>query len=678
MIQAQRVECRNRSAFVMSFKLSKGELSTDSTNAYPVLQSRIKDLAASTFEVGATAWPVVAARAGKTLAASQQLVFALNGMTAVYEVHGTAQDFEVRFLRLEAAQAAPLLAGFPPDIPLNLVPYGNWDGTVTAQQIWTCAPRDAADAVAACNWAARNGYTVRPRGIMHNWSPLTMAPGAHQAVVNVLLIDTTKSLRGMSMLPASDGLGPRVRVGTGATTGELLAFLERQPGGKGAAPGFGVTHLPAPDHLTVGGVLAINGHGTAVPTAPHDNFPTTYGSMSNRILELTAVVTDPAGADPGVYALKTFRRGDADMKAFLTHLGRALLVDVTLQVVDNFNLRCVSHTDIDADILFRHPTGTVPDAQSCADFLARSGRIEVIWFPFTRQPWLKVWTVEATRPAGSIEVTQPNNYTFSDELPEDITDIVKGLTRIPGAAIPFGEAMRSLTSNALDGNGFLGNPGAYPATRDIWGTSRNTLFYVRDTTLRVTANGYAILMKRTDVQQGIADFTTQFETMLEAYRRQGKYPINSPLEIRVTGLDSAEQIPSMSHGPAERPVLSSLATDVETERNHWDVALWLDVLTLPGTAHAEEFFAEMEVWLVAHFKAPKARVVPEWSKGWAYSDPGGPWTNAAFIARLRAGFTTERASDDNWDWAAATLARHDQQQLFRSPLLDTLFAPASA
>ena len=676
MIQAQNIECLNRAAFVMSFRVSKGELSTDSTDAYPVLQSRSRDLAASTFEVGATVWPVVKAGGGKTLAASQQVVFALNETTAVYEVRGTTQEFEIHFLRLQAAQPGPRLAGFPPGIPLNLVPYGNWDGTITARQIWTCAPRDAADAVAACNWAARNGYTVRPRGIMHNWSPLTIAPGAHQALADVLLIDTTKSLHGMSMLPASDGFGPRVRVGSGATTGELMAFLERQPGGKGAAPGFGVAHLPAPDHLTVGGVLAINGHGTAVPTAPHDNFPTTYGSMSNRVLELSAVVTDPA--NPGAYALKTFTRGDADMKAFLTHLGRAFIVDATLQVVDNFNLRCVSHTDIDAGVLFRHPSGAAPDPQSCADFLARSGRIEVIWFPFTRKPWLKVWTVEPTRPAGSIEVTQPNNYTFSDQLPDEITDIVKGLTRIPGATVVFGEAMRSLTSNALDGKGFLGNPGAYPVSRDIWGTSRNTLFYVRDTTLRVTANGYAILMNRADVQQGIADFTTQFETMLEDYRRQGKYPINSPLEIRVTGLDSAERMPSTSGGRAERPVLSSLATDAETERNRWDVALWLDVLTLPGTAHAEAFFAEMEAWIVAHFKAPTARVVPEWSKGWAYTDPGGPWTDAAFMNRVRAGFTTGRASDDNWDWAAATLARYDRQRLFRSPLLDTLFAPPSA
>jgi hypothetical protein len=109
-------------------------------------------------------------------------------------------------------------------------------------------------------------------------------------------------------------------------------------------------------------------------------------------------------------------------------------------------------------------------------------------------------------------------------------------------------------------------------------------------------------------------------------------------------------------------------------QNNWDVALWLDVLTLPGTPHADEFFAEMEAWFLANFKAPKARVVPEWSKGWAYKNPDGPWTDVSFIDRVRAGFAAHRAADDNWDWAAATLAKYDGHRLFRSPLLETLFA----
>jgi hypothetical protein len=52
------------------------------------------------------------------------------------------------------------------------------------------------------------------------------------------------------------------------------------------------------------------------------------------------VVTDPYTTTPDAHTLRTFSRGEADTKAFLTHVGRALVVEATLQVVDNYNLRC--------------------------------------------------------------------------------------------------------------------------------------------------------------------------------------------------------------------------------------------------------------------------------------------------------------------------------------------------
>ena len=34
---------------------------------------------------------------------------------------------------------------------------------------------------------------------------------------------------------------------------------------------------------------------------------------------------------------------------------------------------------------------------------------------------------------------------------------------------------------------------------------------------------------------------------------------------------------------------------------------------------------------------------------------------------------TGRASDDNWEWEKATLAKYDSANLFHAPLLDKLF-----
>jgi len=179
-------------------------------------------------------------------------------------------------------------------------------------------------------------------------------------------------------------------------------------------------------------------------------------------------------------------------------------------------------------------------------------------------------------------------------------------------------------------------------------------------------------MNKNDAQQAISDFAAQFEMMLLKYKDDNKFPINSPLEIRVTGLDSGDDMPSYTGGPAGRPVVSSLATDEETIKNNWNVALWLDVLTIPRTKYSDEFYTELEEWFLNHFKAPKAKVVPEWSKGWAYT-PSGPWTNNAFIKTIKKGFTTYRTMDDNWDWGASTLAKYDAHNIYQSKLTETLF-----
>jgi FAD/FMN-containing dehydrogenase len=69
-----------------------------------------------------------------------------------------------------------------------------------------------------------------------------------------------------------------LKVQSGATIDALMNFLERQSGGKGAAPGYSFPHIPATGNLTIGGVLAINGHGTAIRIHGEDT-RTSYGSI---------------------------------------------------------------------------------------------------------------------------------------------------------------------------------------------------------------------------------------------------------------------------------------------------------------------------------------------------------------------------------------------------------------
>jgi hypothetical protein len=641
---------------------------------YP--SSRVIDLAEYPIPEGLVFTPTATVSGvpvwGKPPPPPPPITFKMNGETANYQVGGTTSAWTITYENLDPPSGRPDLAGFPAGVPLFDLPFKNWDWQIQAPAVATCAPCSAADAAAVCNWASQNGYQVRPRGVMHGWSPLTL-PTAPIDGAKVLLVDLTKSLWQATFLPASGGLPNRVKAGAGAIMLQLLQFLEAQPGGKGAAPGYSFPHTPAPGNLTLGGVLAIDAHGTAVRTQPIDDLPGSYGSMSNQVLEFTAICTDPASANPNEYVVRQFKRGDPDAKALLVNLGRTLMIDATLQVVDNYNLRCESRTDVPSATLFAAPTTAQPiPPDSFAEFFERTGRIEIIWFPYGEQPplpglplvhpWLHVWTMAPEKPARSIPVKTPYNYPFADHVSDALQTFLKQILTIPSVTPVFGYTAATITADGLKSS----------ASQDIWGPSKNTLLYVQDTTLRVTANGYAVHLRRGDLQQAVADLTGKFSSLLASYaaRSPAQYPINSPVEIRVTGLDDPNEV-QISPKP-ESPSLSASGLDSTDAQRHWDIALWFDVLTIPQTPHSNEFYHDLEKWLVERFAGAAARTMPEWSKGWAYSADQGAWTDPGFLKHVREMLTV----DGNWAFALETFAKYDKSHLFSAPFLDQLFQPA--
>ncbi len=556
--------------------------------------------------------------------------------------------------------------GFPAGIPVSRKKFENWSEMIVVDDVWTCAPSTSDDVVAICNWAANASFSVRACGIMHTWSPLTLTNG--EPTEKVILVDMTKSLNQvLSVTPATTGCPAQVNVQAGCTMLELMTALENAPGGNGLAPGFSFSHIPAPGNITVGGVLAINGHGTAVRTPPDDDMDVPYGSMSNQILAFTAIVTLPGTS---TYVAHNFSRDDPDAKAFLTHCGRALLTEVTLQITDNYNLRCQSFMTIPAASLFAQPAGGADPGRSVGSYLTQSGRVEVIWFPAfdTSQPsypWLKVWTVTPKKPTYATLATKPYNYPFSDNLPSFVTDLLrKMVSGVPSLTPSFSALVAKYTADQLY------------TSPDIWGPSKNTLLYVRDTTLKVTANGYAVLMKRDQVQQAIADFAAQFTSMLMSFQSRNLWPINSPLEIRVTGLDDTEKIVTPSGNAPASPVISSLSVDHVVTQNGWDVACWFDILTIIPSGDpqkAYEFYTELETWFYSHFGS-QFRTNVEWSKGWAYTSADGAWTDDAVLQRIRDTYTMGRPSDATWAWQVGKLQAYDSANLFTNPFLSKLFS----
>ncbi|MEU1319752.1 cholesterol oxidase substrate-binding domain-containing protein [Streptomyces tibetensis] len=540
-------------------------------------------------------------------------------------------------LPADPAAAAAQLPDFPGDVALYRSAYRNWVGEITADGLWACAPDSPERLAAVVNWAWRHGWRVRARGASHGWSPLTVTEGTPSGAP-VLLVDTTPHLTGLALdSPAA------VRAGAGVTMEALLTFLERH--------GLGVTAAPAPGVLTLGGALAVDAHGTAVPArGERRRSGHTYGSLSNLVLSLTAVVWD-SGA--GAYVLRTFHREEADCAALLTHLGRSLVTEVVLRVGANTDLRCVSRTDVPAGELFAAPGSG--DGRTFASYLDEAGRVEAIWFAFTEHPWLKVWSVSPTRPLTSRKVTRPYNYPFSDNIPGPVAELVGRMTSdaawylapVLGAAQYEAAALGLVTT----------------LSADLWGPSKNTLLYLKPSTLRVHADGYAVLTSRDRVQEVVSEFAAFYRERLTAYAARGSFPVNGSVEIRVTGLDDPGDVEVSGARP---PLLSALRPS--EEHPEWDTAVWLDVLTLPGTPDAEAFLREIERFLLRTFDGGSALTRVEWSKGWAYTDDG-VWSDEEVLG----GVVPAAVGTAAWAEADGVLDRLDPHRVYGNAFLDRLF-----
>ena len=536
----------------------------------------------------------------------------------------------------------PAPPGFPSSISLYQQAYQNWSGEISIQNVWTCAPTTSADVATIANWAYANGWRVRPKGMGHGWSPLLLPEGSSGA--DYLLVDTTQHLTSLSI--NKSGSPATVTAQTGVTMDALLASL--------GAQGLGLTANPAPGDLTLGGVLAIGGHGTAIKANGEAALSgKTYGSVSNLILSLTAVVWSAA---QNQYVLQTFARSDPGIKPLLVHLGRAFVTDVTLQAGADVKLQCVSSWTIPQSTLLAPPASA--GSQSFQHLVEQSGRVELISFPFTVLPWLKVWSIKPSQPLFSNAVSGPYNYPFANQISTSesqfIASVLKGVTS--GTPTFENAQMADVgTSLILEGSS------------NIWGPSRYSTLYVKPTTLQVTANGYAIITSTSNIQRVVSDFYSYYTGLINQFASNGQYPMNGPIELRVTGLDQTSDV---GVSGAQQPQLGVLRP--RPDQPSWNCCVWIDALTIPGTPHANDFYTELEAWMFQNYTGSYAAVRFEWSKGWAYTSAGG-WSNASMLSStIPAMYTTGQAAGDGWSAALATLDAYDPARIFSNPFLDTL------
>ncbi|MDJ0393378.1 cholesterol oxidase substrate-binding domain-containing protein [Rhodococcus sp. G-MC3] len=531
----------------------------------------------------------------------------------------------------------PAPPNFPAGIPLYQQRYQNWSKEIILDAIWTCSPVTPDDVVRLANWAHENDYRIRPRGAMHGWTPLTIVNGEN--IDRTVLVDTMVHLNGISVNPASS----TVSAGAGATLEAILQQLENN--------GLGWVSVPAPGVLSVAGALAVDAHGAAVPAVGEVPVAgTTYGSLSNLVTSLTAVVWDGSA-----YALRTFDRSEPEITPLLTHLGRTFLTSVTMQAGVNSRMRCQSYTDIGWRELFGGPGAS---GRTFEKHLDETGRVEAIWYPFTENPWLKVWSVCPEKPPTAREVTGPYNYIFSDNLPEIASDLIGQLTAGNTFIAPaFGQVFYGTTVAGL----------AATASNDLWGWAKDVQFYIKPSTLLLTEGGGAVITSRANVAQVIADFTQWFHERTSYYQSIGQFPINGPVEIRCCGMDDPADVVVDSAGP---PTISAMRP--RPDHPEWNTAVWLNVLGVPGTPGMFAFYREMEQWMRGHYSGGWATFRPEWSKGWAFSSEL-PYKDAGVIENtLPDTYRAGVPSTENWDTARATYNELDPHRIYSNTMIDQL------
>lgn len=542
----------------------------------------------------------------------------------------------------------PVPINFPSHIPLRLGDYENWSNELSVPNLWFATPSNDRDVVTLANWAYANNFTLRASGYMHNWSPLTVTK-ANNYVKNVILVDTSKTLIDMELTQSPYPNTKAVKVGSGTTMYNLLNFLEEN--------GLGMYSVPAIGDITIGGVLAIGGHGTAVLALGEKKPPGySYGTVSNLIISVTAVVWDKART---LYVLRTFKRSEIDAKAFLVNLGRTIITDVTLMVGPNYNLRCESRADIPSDELFADPANVKSNSRTFARFLDETGRIETISFPFSDTPWLKKWSIVTKRPANllSRRVSRPYNYVLTTIFPKFLSMVVGNVTNGLGFLNPILGPVESLVSTV--GNlAFL--------SFDIWGPSKNLLLYVKESTIRQAECGFVVITKRSNVQKVVSQLTAFYKGLQREYATKGVYPINGVIEIRATELDRPYDIVA----DGDSAVLSAIRSI--KDRPELDTAVWIGVLSFDGAKHQDEAFQKIENFFYSVIEGRDAVVRVEWSKGYGYTKQG-PWTDS----RIVGGYVQSKFPDgeklDGWNFAVATLNKYEPHQIFSNDYLSKLF-----
>ena len=288
-----------------------------------------------------------------------------------------------------------------------------------------------------------------------------------------------------------------------------------------------------------------------------------------------------------------------------------------------------------------------------------AGRIEAIWFPFTGT-WLKVWTIAPAKPALSVKVTSPYNYSFTEQRHHGGEHVLPagGDRRRGGHAGLRGPAL------ALVDLGLV-----FDGIWDIWGQSQNTLLYVKPTTVRI-------------VEAGLRDHHLASQhpaggqrLLRPVHQPAGLLPGPGPVPDERAGRDPGHRArPALGRRGQRRavadPVLGPAPARPSrsgTPRSGWT---WARCRSRPASPSSTRTWKS---WIWSHYTGSYAMVRPEWSKAWALHRRRAVDRCTGILgSTIPAAVSAGQASGDGWSAAVSILSSYDPHAVFSNPFLDQL------
>lgn len=531
----------------------------------------------------------------------------------------------------------------------------------------------------ACNVCARLGVRIRPighhdealgkvppnnedkRDRLHNWSPinLDLEPGGDTVLyLSFQWISTVYPGR-KELLEVHKG--PKLKA-VRAYCGETVAHVGELANRHGLTPPI----LTAPHVLSLGGVLAISGHGSRLSDSDRTDAERQAGVIRDWPGTISASVDSATVItwQNGRYEATRVQRGSDELGLAAACLGRVIVVDVTLRCLDDYSL-VLRYENPSPGQLF----GAQPGANKSLEWYAQNGAFEVL--AFRDLPWTpnRIYVAHWRNEGNNLNWNHPAQNPLADLFG---TVFSLGLLDL----MPWWLATMIAR--------YKNNKEVDESPSNLPGPAAKMRMYATSDAPPVTASGYCLIIPRDKVQE-TAEWAYNWSQRNLANHPNDAWGVHQYLtfETRCADLDD--------HGlpPGAKPPLLSTAAPLAYDANgdpvpstEKHVVLWISVLSLNNGKSKRgrgDFYYAMETELFQKAQQEGWRVRPEWAKGWGYNR-NRAWTWAP--SRYHQWFEQSWPGDENtygsWKFACRIAWEMDPHGVLASAFHDKLLPrPAS-